>query len=115
MASLYREEQFIQNKHLKFPCDTADVLSMAHYMKNAYGTKTTLTSVTLRVHPSHKSHNALGKYPTIYHFVTEMCMHISVTKWCIVGYRIGALWDLCSRSHWRHMRQSKQTVQHLQG
>ena len=29
-------------------------------------------------------------------FVTEMCtcVHISVTKWCIVGYMPDALWDL---------------------
>ena len=29
-------------------------------------------------------------------FITEMCtcVHISVTKWCIVGYGTGALWDL---------------------
>ena len=41
-----------------------------------------------------------GKYPTMHHFVTEMCtrVHISVTKWCIVGYEIGALWDWCNRS-----------------
>ena len=34
------------------------------------------------------------------HFVTEMCtrVHISVTKWCIVGYGTGALWDVCNRS-----------------
>ena len=33
----------------------------------------------------------------MHHFVTEMCTHvrISVTKWCIVGYGTGALWDLC--------------------
>ena len=38
------------------------------------------------VDPSHKSHNALDKHPTIHHFVTEMCthVHISVTKRCIV-------------------------------
>ena len=37
--------------------------------------------------PFHKSHNALDEYPTMHHFVTEMCMHmhISVTKWCIMG------------------------------
>ena len=36
----------------------------------------------------HKSHNATVPYPTMHHFVTEMCtsVHISVTKWCIVGY-----------------------------
>ena len=35
----------------------------------------------------HNSHNASDKYPTMHHFVTEMCtgVHISVTKWCIVG------------------------------
>ena len=37
---------------------------------------------------SHKSHNAPVPYPTMHHFVTEMCtcLHISVTKWCNVGY-----------------------------
>ena len=32
-------------------------------------------------------------------FVAEMCthVHISVTKWCIVGYETGALWDLYNR------------------
>ena len=48
------------------------------------------------IDPFHKSHNASYIYPTMHHFVTEMCthVHISVTKWCIVGYRTGALWDL---------------------
>ena len=52
------------------------------------------------IDPSHKSQNASGKYPTIQHFVTEMCthVHISVTKWCIVGYGSGTCWDLCDRS-----------------
>ena len=42
--------------------------------------------------PSHKSHNAPDKYPTMDHFVTEMYthVHISVTKWCILGYETGA-------------------------
>ena len=37
---------------------------------------------------SHKSHNVLDRNPTMHQFVTEMCthVHISVTKWCIVGY-----------------------------
>ena len=32
----------------------------------------------------------------MHHFVSEMCtcVHISVTKWCIVGYLSDALWDL---------------------
>ena len=52
------------------------------------------------INPSHKSHNASDIYPTMHHFVTEMCthVHISVTKWCIVGYETDALWDLCNRS-----------------
>ena len=48
------------------------------------------------IDPSHKSHNVLGKYPTMHHLVTKMCIHvhISVTKWCIVVYGTVALWDL---------------------
>ena len=36
----------------------------------------------------------------MYYLVTEMCphTHISATKWCIVVYRTGALWDSCNRS-----------------
>ena len=36
------------------------------------------------IDPSHKSHNASDKYPTMHHFLT---------KRCIVGYGSGALWD----------------------
>ena len=41
-----------------------------------------------------KSRNAPVPYPTMNHFVTEMCtgVHISVTKWCIVGYLSDAWW-----------------------
>ena len=44
----------------------------------------------------HKSHNVPVSYPIMHHFVTEMCtsVHISVTKWCIVGYLSNALWNL---------------------
>ena len=44
----------------------------------------------------HKSHNAPIPYPTMHHFVSEMCtcVHISVTKLCIVGYWSNVLWDL---------------------
>ena len=33
----------------------------------------------------------------MHHFESEICtcVHISVTKWCTVGYGIGALWDFC--------------------
>ena len=42
----------------------------------------------------------LAQYPTVHHFMTEVWSHvyISVTKWCIVGYRVGALYDFCDRS-----------------
>ena len=50
-----------------------------------------------RIDISHKSQDALFPYPTMQHFVTEMCtcVHISVTKcgifvWCIVGF---VRWD----------------------
>ena len=47
------------------------------------------------IDPSHKSNNTPVPYPTVHHFVTEMCtcVHISVTKWCIMGYLSVALWD----------------------
>ena len=43
-----------------------------------------------------KSQNAIFPYPTMHHFVTEMCacLYISVTKWCIVGHLSSVLWDL---------------------
>ena len=55
--------------------------------------------VSYGLDPSHKSHIALEKYPTMHHFVTEMCthVHISATKLCIVGYGTGTLLDLCDR------------------
>ena len=48
------------------------------------------------IDPSHKSQNASVPYPTMQRFVTEMCTHVHIpfTKWCIVGYLPGALWDL---------------------
>ena len=45
----------------------------------------------------HKSHKALVPYPTMHLFVAQMCtcVHISVSKWYIVGYLSNALWYLC--------------------
>ena len=54
-------------------------------------------TTTRAIDPSHKSRNALGKYPTMHHLVTEMCT-LSVTKWCMVGCGTGAIWDLCNKS-----------------
>ena len=52
-------------------------------------------SVT-RMDPFHRSHNVSDKYPTMHHFLTEICtcVHISVTKWFIVEYVTSGLWDL---------------------
>ena len=38
-----------------------------------------------KIVPSCKSHNALDKYPTVHHFVTEMCKFL---------LKNGALWDM---------------------
>ena len=42
----------------------------------------------------------------MHHFVTEMCtcVHISVTNWCIVGYKSNALWNLWDVSILMYMR-----------
>ena len=66
-------------------------------------------------HPSHKSHNASEKYPTLYHFVTEMCthVHISVTKWCSVGLGNATLWDLWNRSKISGCCKVNKHIQHL--
>ena len=55
---------------------------------------------TYTIDTSHKSQNASDKYPTMHHFITEMCthVHISVIKCCIVGYGTDAFWDLWDRS-----------------
>ena len=45
--------------------------------------------------PSHNSHKTLDNYPTMHHFVTEMCtrahfcyimVHCGIWDWCIVGF-----------------------------
>ena len=55
----------------------------------------------------HKYHNAPVPWPTIHHFVTEMCpcVHISVTKWCIVrqlcnGHIVPRISWKCFPHHW---------------
>ena len=48
----------------------------------------------IAIDPSQKSHNASYNYPTMHHFVTDMCthVHISVTK-C-------SLWDMAQMHFW---------------
>ena len=52
------------------------------------------------------------KNPTIYHFVTEMCthVHVSVTKWCTVGYGTGAPRDWDWEWDWDKFIQHKMTL-----
>ena len=46
------------------------------------------------IHLLHKSNNALDKYPTVHHFVTEMCTFVSQngTLW---GVGVVDLWWIC--------------------
>ena len=46
------------------------------------------SQVCLLIFLIHKSHNAPDRYRTMHQFVMAMCtcVHISVTKWSIVGY-----------------------------
>ena len=64
------------------------------------------------IDPSHKFHNASDKYPKMHHFVTVMWthVHISVTKWCIMGYGTDALWGLWDWSICMPLGLCKETV-----
>ena len=76
-------------------CDWLIFYRASHIQVNNTPSTALSTSCTT-IDPSHKSHNASVPHPTMQHFVTEMCkcVHISVTKCCIVGYLPDALWDL---------------------
>ena len=62
-------------------------ISLMFVLKGPMGNKPALVWITDLLH---KSHNAPVPHPTMHHFVIEMCVcvHISVTKWCI-------FWDIC--------------------
>ena len=50
-----------------------------------------------RIDPSHNSHNALDKHPTMHHFVKEMCTCTCVCAHahvCTFLLQNGALWDM---------------------
>ena len=68
--------------------------ALAPEVSSCFGTR-----LIKNIGPSDKLHSALGKYPIMHQFVTEMCthVHILITIWCIVGYGTGVLWDLCNR------------------
>ena len=66
--------------------------------------------------PSRKSYNALDKYPTTHNSITEMRahVHISVTKWCNVGWGTDALLDLWDGSiAWLHLRKCNITMNEM--
>ena len=80
------------------PCIHCGIINFVDGYSLDPSTKLYFSTNPSHASPSHKSHNALDKYPTMHHFVPEMCTHVQicVTKWCIVEYRIDALWDLCN-------------------
>ena len=41
----------------------------------------TVLKKTVKLNHSLKSHNASGKYPTMHHFITEMCTHVCSILW----------------------------------
>ena len=45
--------------------------------------------------------------------VLQIVANISVTNWCIVGYRTGELWDLCNRSLVRLVSSNKRSSSHI--
>ena len=67
-----------------------------------------LTCMALWYVTFHKCHNASDRYITMHHFVTETCtrVHISFSKWCIVGNGTGTLWhyarDIQATGIYRH-------------
>ena len=98
---------YINLKHYFMYKDAATGTSRFHYGFYSimvtliiYRINPSMAAATEPINPYHKSLSASDKYPTMHHFVTEMCtyVHISVTKWCIVEYGTGILWDLCDRS-----------------
>ena len=84
------------------PCCREPNLSFTHVINTVYPNNYLYIIYFIFIHylslldPSHKSQKAWDKYPTMHHFLIAMCtyVHIFVTKWDIVGYWIGALWDL---------------------
>ena len=60
----------------------------------------------LWINPSHKSHGASDKYPTMYHFATEICTHLCTFLWnmgpvhCGI-YVTGVLHHIGPQHHYR--------------
>ena len=86
-----------ERKMTTFPSWRPDVIN---FLSNAWQQKTDVGNLFIltttcyifkndRIEPSHRFHSALDKYPTMCHFVTEMCkkmMHYGIWYWCIAGF-----------------------------
>ena len=96
---------------LHFVVVTSSVLSIIRWVQLydcQHDSEVTMKDIHT-IDPFHKSQNASVPYPTMQHFLTEMCtcVHISVTKWCIEGYLHDALWDLWDGSVHPHLTIAK--------
>ena len=91
---LYCTAFLVTAPHCSWLCLQANVFAQTLIWDTAWG------HILWAGNDRHKSHNASNKYPTMHHFLIEMCthMHISATKWCIVTHGTGVMWDLSSRS-----------------
>ena len=63
------------------------------------------------IDPSHKSHDALVPYPTMQHFVAELCtcvhfcykmLHCGIFVWCIVGFVRWVYWSWLAGNLLKH-------------
>ena len=100
MSACMPQNEFLKYITIEHLSKSSNVISQALDSSCVWASAVNISHES--IDPSHKSHNALDKYPKMHHFVTEMCtrVQISVTKWCIVGYLSNTLWDLWNRSIW---------------
>ena len=70
---------------MSYNSDTSCVImgALAPEVSSCFGTR-----LIKNIGPSDKLHSALGKYPIMHQFVTEMCTHVHI----LLQY--GALWDM---------------------
>ena len=86
--------------HIMQYCIQQDAMTRAKY-RSDFGTCKNTLYLPLPQCTRQISHNAA---------FCNRNVHISVTKWCIVGYGTGALWDLCNRSVVNILKKSEQCV-----
>ena len=86
-----KERQIVRKWELGFVNQGNDDIPAAVNVSFSFHFITMCLSNKLHLCPigsSHKSHNASDKYPTMHHFVTDMCTHvyISLAPWHTLGY-----------------------------